>query len=353
MTNRLHSQPLLGLPHLRVALIAGLLWGLLLNPIFTIPLWQVWMRTLSVATLAVLVFAFLQRWPKRLPQWLPRWTLQVVGVAFSIPLGAFNFYLLLAQLSAEPFWEDQMAFIGLMLLSVTGLLIGPWVAMAALIRQRDRAVREQAHQFERERMELERAASDARHSLLQAQVQPHFLFNTLANVRELVDSGSPRASGVLDSLIAYLRAAVPRLDQPNTTMGQELDLVRAYLELMQMRMPDRLQFSLHIDIDANALRCPPMTLMTLVENAIRHGIDPSEQCGSVDVHVRIDHGRCKAEVRDTGVGLATTSSGLGTGLSSLRQRLQLSFAGDASLRLTSIEPCGLLAELDFPAEPAP
>ena len=151
-------------------------------------------------------------------------------------------------------------------------------------------------------------------------MEPHFLFNTLANVQALVDAGSPQASSVLKSLIAYLRAAVPRMHEPATTMGQELDLVRAYLELMQMRMPDRLQFALHIEPAANQLKCPPMTLLTLVENAVRHGIDPSEEGGRIEVDVWLRDDRCRVRVTDTGVGLKATGSGLGTGLSTLRER---------------------------------
>ena len=97
-----------------------------------------------------------------------------------------------------------------------GVLLAPWVALGALVRQREALAREQALAFELERSELERQALDARLRLLQAQVQPHFLFNTLANVRALVNAGSPRAPAVLDSLIAYLRAAVPRLNEPAT-----------------------------------------------------------------------------------------------------------------------------------------
>ena len=165
-------------------------------------------------------------------------------------------------------------------------MLAPWAALAALVRQKDALARHQALAFELERSELERQASDARLHLLQAQVEPHFLFNTLANVQALVDAGSPQASAVLRSLIAYLRAAVPRLHEPATTLGQELQLVRAYLELMHMRMPDRLQFALHVDEATRALRCPPMTLLTLVENAVRHGIDPSEEGGRIEVDVQ-------------------------------------------------------------------
>jgi sensor histidine kinase YesM len=139
------------------------------------------------------------------------------------------------------------------------------------------------------------------------------------------------------------------MQEPATTLGQELELVRAYLELMQMRMPDRLQFRLHIEAAAGRVQCPPMTLLTLVENAVRHGIDPSEEGGRIDVDVQLRDGRCRARVTDTGVGLKITGKGLGTGLSTLRERLQLAFGGEAQLRLTEVDPHGVCAELDLPA----
>ena len=127
------------------------------------------------------------------------------------------------------------------------MLFAPWIAIGTILRQRDAFAREQALEFELQRSEFERRESDARLRLLQAQVEPHFLFNTLANVQALVDSGSPQASKVLTSLIAYLRAAVPRMHSQTTTLENEVDLARAYLELMQMRMPDRLQYAIHLD----------------------------------------------------------------------------------------------------------
>jgi len=135
-------------------------------------------------------------------------------------------------------------------------------------------------------------------------------------------------------------------------MEQELQLVRAYLELMHMRMPDRLQFAFDVDAAALRLRCPPTTLLTLVENAVRHGIDPGEEGGRIEVRVEVRDGRCRAQVRDTGVGLTTSGQGLGTGLATLLERLQLVFGGDAKLQLRSLEPHGVCAELDFPAQPS-
>jgi sensor histidine kinase YesM len=134
-----------------------------------------------------------------------------------------------------------------------------------------------------------------------------------------------------------------------TTLGQELDLVRAYLELMRTRMPDRLSFEVKAPDDVRALRCPPMTLLTLVENAVRHGIDPSEEGGSIAVDVRLTEGRCWIRVADSGIGLKGANRGLGTGLATLRERLALVFGEEAQLAIRAREPRGTVVELTFPA----
>ena len=340
---------MLGWRRVLVALVACVLVGLILSPSFTtMSTARVIGREMFVGLATLLAFGLFEQWPARLPSWVARWALQVLAVAIAVVLAVLFLYLVVNP--DPPFWKDERRLNGFMSMTMSGLLFAPWIAVAALFRQRDFAARSQALAFELERSEMERKALDSRLRLLQAQVEPHFLFNTLANVRELVDSGSPQASTVLDSLIAYLRAAVPRLHEPTTTMEQEVDLVRAYLELMHMRMPDRLQFTLEVDEAARGLRCPPTTLLTLVENAVRHGIDPSEEGGRIEVRVRIQDGRCVAEVRDTGVGLRASGEGLGTGLSTLRERLQLAFGGDAQLRISSLAPQGVCAELDFPAQ---
>jgi hypothetical protein len=334
-----------------VALVASAVVGLLLSPMFTISTIRVITREMFVGLAALLAFGIFERWPRRLPTWIARWALQVLAVAIAVVVSVLSLYLVITP--QPPFWKDEARLSGFALMTLSGLLFAPWITVAALFRQRDFAERRRALAFELERSELERKALDSRLRLLQAQVEPHFLFNTLANVRELVDSGSPQASTVLDSLIAYLRAAVPRLHETSTTMEQEVQLVRAYLELMHMRMPDRLQFTLQVDTEALPLRCPPTTLLTLVENAVRHGIDPSEEGGRIDVTVRMKEGRCLAEVRDTGVGLKPAGGSLGTGLETLRERLQLVFGGDATLRVSSLIPKGVCVEVDFPAQASP
>jgi hypothetical protein len=347
------APPAFGWRRIRVVLAVTAVASLLFLPSWTSS-WAALFARLSIAGLLVLgVFGLFERWPRRLPRWLARWGLQVAAVAVAVPFAmaiAYGFTTF-----GDPqahWWQSRGRLGGYAMLTVIGLLLAPWVAVAALLRQIRGDAERQALAFELERSEFERAAGDARLRLLQAQVEPHFLFNTLANVRELVESGSPQAPVVLGHLIAYLRAAVPRLHGEATTLGQEIELTRAYLEVMQMRMPDRLQFTLHADEDAPPLDCPPMTLLTLVENAVRHGIDPSEDGGRIDVRVRVRDGRCQLEVLDTGAGLRLDRGGLGTGLATLRERLQLAFGSEATLRLAGASPRGVCAEVEFPARPA-
>jgi signal transduction histidine kinase len=335
---------------MRVVLIASLVISLIFLPGWRASWAVLFVRLVMIGTAQLVMFGLFERRPKRLPKWVARWVLQVIGVAAIVPFAAAFAYSFTTLGDAVHWTHNNERLEGFGLLCGFGILISPWIAMSALYRHISGEAQRQALAFELERSEFERQAVDARLRLLQAQVEPHFLFNTLANVRELVDSGSAQASSVLGSLIAYLRAAVPRLHEQATTMAQEIDLVRAYLEVMHMRMPDRMQFTLQVEDAALELYCPPMTLLTLVENAVRHGIDPSEEGGRIEIRVRVRDGRCRVEVIDTGVGIKHAADGLGTGLSTLRERLQLAFNGDATLTLSELQPHGACSEIDFPAQ---
>lgn len=342
-------RTLLGWRRFRTVGITCLLIWLLLWPTWDGSKTVLLARVVSIGGMAMLAFGFWEQWPRRLPRWLPRWVVQVVAVALTIPPVVLALYIYSTPADGPPLWQDRSRLSGLASLTVTGLLIGPWVALGALVRQKEAVARHQALGFALERSELERRAAEARLQVLQAQVQPHFLFNTLANVRALVETGSPRAVTVLDSLIAYLRAAVPRLNRPEASLADELTLVRAYLDIMQMRMPDRLSVVIDVPAAVLSLACPPMSVLTLVENAVRHGIDPAEEGGEIRITCQQDGATCRIEVADSGIGLRAGAGGLGTGLSTLRQRLSLAFGAAAGLSLAERAGGGVSARLFFPA----
>jgi signal transduction histidine kinase len=328
-----------------VALAMSVVVGVLMIPTWHGSLSSLFVRTTIVGLSAAAAFAVFEVWPRRLPGWLQRWALQVVAVGVFMPVTTVLIYVISAAPGARPFWDNS----GWTHLTFASLFLAPWTAFVAIVRQKDAFARDRELTFALERSELERQALDARLHLLQAQVAPHFLFNTLANVQALVDAGSPHASALLRSLTAYLRAAVPLLHESAATIERELQLVRPYLELMQMRMPDRLQYTINVDPSALTVRCPPTTLLTLVENAVRHGIDPSEEGGRIDVDIKRDGDRCVVRVTDNGAGLHESASGLGTGLTTLRERLQLIFGDAAQLRLVAGAPRGAVVEIDMPA----
>jgi hypothetical protein len=324
-----------------VALLLGALSAVALNHYFITAFPVLLGRFLFLSLVLLLAFSAAGQWQQN---WLPRWLMQVLAVALSAPLATAAMYLLTTGGSVWDSYGSNASLRGFMWISGTGMVLGLVLALGALYRERDAQARSQQLQFELERNQLERQALDARLSLLQAQIEPHFLFNTLANVQALVESGSPRAPAVLGSLIAYLRAALPRLHESGSTLGQEVALVRAYLELMHMRMPDRLNFALQVDETLLGRRFPPMALLTLVENAVRHGIDPSEQGGRIEVGAMADDGTLRLWVLDTGMGLSPQAKE-GTGLGNLRERLAAFFGGAARLQLDAAEPHGLRAQI--------
>lgn len=335
----------LSLRRVLLAMALAALAAALLNPMFVTPFPVLLGRMLVIALLLLLVFSAAGHWSVR---WAPRWLVQVVAVMLSAPLATYVVYLPAVQGQVFEVLRHEGRLSGFVLITGTVLLVAPLLALGALYRERDAQARNQALTFELERSQLERQALDARLRLLHAQIQPHFLFNTLANVQALVESGSAQASPVLRSLIAYLRAAMPRLGDEDATLGNEVALVRAYLELMLMRMPDRLGFEIDVPAELNGLRFPAMALLTLVENAIRHGVDPAEQGGRILVSARREaDGLLQLTVADTGVGMRENAAP-GTGLANLRERLTMFYGAGAQLEIAVNPPHGLAVTLRCP-----
>jgi sensor histidine kinase YesM len=324
-----------------LTLAFSLVVAIVLNPIFELPFTVLLGRTLFVGFITLVARCAALVWRQRV---VAPWVLQSVTVFCAATLATLAVYLLATggDFSAVVSHEGRVQ--GFILISGTSTIVGLMLALGALERQRDSEAKAMSLELALQRSRLERHAADARLAVLTAQVEPHFLFNTLANVQALVETGSPRAPAVLRSLIAYLKATMPRLDDGDAQLGREIALVRSYLELMHLRMPDRLHFSVECEASLQGFACPPMLLLTLVENAVRHGIDPSETGGSIAVSAVREGDNVRLAVRDDGVGMCE-SAVPGTGLVNLRERLAAFYGGTARLELTELEPHGLLAEI--------
>jgi signal transduction histidine kinase len=205
-----------------------------------------------------------------------------------------------------------------------------------------------------EREAVQRQLVQARLKLMQAQVEPHFLFNTLAAVDYLIETNPPRASEMQKLLIDYLRAALPQMRQESSTLGRELSLIRPYLELLKLRIEDRLVYRIDVPQGLESTVFPPMVLQSLVENAIKHGIEPKPEGGQITVSAQVIDGKLQVEVADTGVGLqhgnvyAASTRGTGLGLDNIRERLALLYPGRSKLNLRSGSQGGTVAQLVIP-----
>jgi LytS/YehU family sensor histidine kinase len=204
------------------------------------------------------------------------------------------------------------------------------------------------HASEIDRLALDREMAEARLQVMQAQIEPHFLFNTLANVRRLYQTDVAGGTRMLDNLMRYLEVALPRMRQSQSSVDREIGLVEAYLGVQAVRMGRRLSFELDIPPALRTLSLPPMMLLTLVENAIKHGLNPLPDGGRIVISAQRAGDHLRLEVRDDGRGFRE-SSGAGTGLANIRARLALLHAESATLSLTENVERGVTSTLVLPA----
>ncbi|HEX4023577.1 MAG TPA: histidine kinase [Steroidobacteraceae bacterium] len=202
------------------------------------------------------------------------------------------------------------------------------------------------------RMQLDRAGLDAelkraQLQLLRTQIEPHFLFNTLSVVRALARSDQAATVAMLDNLIRYFEAALPRLRQSEVPLAQEMELVTAYLAIYRARMGTRLAYEVDLPADLRQLRVPPMMLLTLVENALKHGVSPTVEGGFIRVSATCERNSLLLRVADSGRGL-DARHGHGTGLANICQRLLMMYGPQAVLSLKAAEPRGMVASITVP-----
>jgi LytS/YehU family sensor histidine kinase len=227
--------------------------------------------------------------------------------------------------------------------------------VAAELFRRETINIEAAHQADLDRSTLEGALLAARLQVLRAQVEPHFLFNTLGTVRRLYDTEPAAGRAMLENLMRYLEIALPHMKAEMSQLQDELALARAFLNVQKVRMGDRLAFSIDFPLNLAPVTLPSMMVLTLVENAVKHGLAPLRAGGAVHVEagLRGDQ-RLVVTVSDTGRGFgASAPHGSGTGIANLRARLSAMYGDGASVAFASAEPQGAIATLSIPIVESP
>jgi signal transduction histidine kinase len=240
--------------------------------------------------------------------------------------------------------------------SFVSLLVLALFATKALVGGKKRAeALTQSANAAAERESMQRQLSEAKMQMMQAQVEPHFLFNTLASVEYLIETNPPRASAMQRSLIQYLRAVLPQMRENAvvTNLGREVDMVTAYLNLLKMRMEERLTVELHIPDDLRNAAFPPMMLQSMVENAIKHGLECKPEGGTLRISADVSHNKLRITVADNGVGFGVMpSDGTGLGLPTIRERLKLLHGDAGQLHITANVPHGVIAVIEVPYMPS-
>jgi hypothetical protein len=205
--------------------------------------------------------------------------------------------------------------------------------------------------------QLRRQVAEAQMAAMHAQLEPHFLFNTLASIDHLIQTDPPRASRMQQSLIALLRATMPNLRegkaQLRRTLGEELAVIHPYLDILKTRMEERLQTNLQVPPGLLSAEFPPMMLQSLVENAIKHGLEPKPEGGQIEIEALVADGRLLINVSDTGVGYSAnphnpTGATLGSGLVNIRERLKHLYGTEATLTIARNEPEGTAVRISLP-----
>jgi signal transduction histidine kinase len=253
-----------------------------------------------------------------------------------------------ARFDVRKAFFGAFALVGFSVLSLVLLIVRGFAGRSARQTQRVKVVEAAAKVDTSARL-----VAEAQLKALQAQVEPHFLFNTLAHVKALQEIDVKQASSMLDHLITYLRTALPNLREGSSTLGKEFELAQSYLNILKLRMGDRLTFSLDLPESLKTQTFPPALIINLVENAIKHGVERARAGGSIRLNAQRVGDLMTVTVTDTGRGLdpegtKSSAAGSGVGLSSIRDRMKLLYGDAGRLTLEPNSPSGVIATLTLP-----
>jgi len=231
------------------------------------------------------------------------------------------------------------------------LMLGGATVWVIVDRRRARRARARMQAAELERIAAEKRSIESDLQAMQARIEPQFLFNTLAQVRDLYDVNKAQSELMLDELIAYLRAAMPRMRDTSSTVGQEIELVRAYMGVVRLRLGERLAFEIETPEQLAEARLPPMTLLPLVDHAIAHDLGEPQATGSIRIRTGIVGGKIRLEIADSGVGFLPETGG--DTVAGIRERLAALYGDAARLDLRRIDATVSMAILEIPFQLTP
>jgi len=277
-------------------------------------------------------------------------TLQAIRVAVALIIGSLGGSFLGAAASgmgAAVIFEKH----GLLQLLILGIMFGSIITYFFSSREQITTSREQIQAEKIKRLTSEKKAAEANLKLLQAQIEPHFLFNTLSNVLNLLDSDVEKGKSMLVDFTRYLRTSLVKIRGRHTTLGQEMEMIRAYLNIFKVRMEDRLKFSIELPDQLKDIAFPPMLLQPLVENAIKHGLEPKVEGGDILIKAEEKNGTLRLAVVDTGMGISGDYHS-GLGLANVRERLVSLYDNRATFNLEENQPGGVIATLEVPHDPS-
>lgn len=282
------------------------------------------------------------------PQW-PDWILNGLALLSGVGLGMLNLALTMWWFGTL----DELKGNSLTLYSNLGigLFFGSFGLFFFYALYRLQAMRAELSERRRLQAEHERAETLSRLKVMQSQIEPHFLFNTLANIQALISVDPKRAGDMVQALTAMLRTNLTRVRAEHTSLGDELAIIDHYLAIQSIRMGDRLHYEISVPDEIKAMPMPPLLLQPLVENAVKHGLEPKPGGGSIRIHIAdTGSGNCELRVEDTGLGTEATAStqGEGVGLHNVRERLQALYGDSASLQLLTLPGGGMRALIRLP-----
>ena len=273
--------------------------------------------------------------------------IQLLFIVSAITIGSVIGTLLAfaaTGISASILLEKDPPFIHIVFL---GILFGSIISYFFFSRHQISAAKIRIQEERMKNLAGEKEKAEANLRLLQAQIEPHFLFNTLSNILSLIDTDLDKGKSMLVDLIHYLRTSLSKTRAETNTIAQEMEMIHAYINIFKIRMGDRLRFGTDIPDSVKDFPFPPMLVQPLVENAIKHGLEPRIEGGEISISAKQNGDVIRLEIADTGLGFHEGSD-LGVGLTNIRERLQSLYGDNARLILEENQPSGLKAVIEVP-----